>query len=94
MQLVPLISHNRFVEVDFPIEENPKEIINLIIGLPIMIILIDVYLSSSPFRYLRIVLSFGDGEDMFTEERNAKVSVGTEELSKDLLDFFAFVVEK
>lgn len=94
MEFVPLIPHYRLVEVDLPIEENPKEIVSFIIGLPFMILLIDVYLCSSPFWYLRIVFPFGDGEDMLAEKRDAEVGVGAEELSKDPLDFFSFVVKK
>lgn len=94
MEFVALITHDRFVEVYLPIEENPKEIVSFITGLPFLVLLVDVYLSASPLRYLWIVLPFCDGEDMLTEKWNSEVGVRAEELSKDALDFFSFVVEE
>lgn len=94
MEFVFFVPHDRLVEVHLPIEENPEEIVSFIAGLPLVVLLIDVYLSPSPLRYLRIVLPFSDGEDMLSEKWDAEVGVGAEELSKDAFDFLSFVVEK
>lgn len=94
MKLATLITHDWLVEVYLPIEENPEEIVIFIASLPFMVLLVDVYLSASPLRYLRIILPFCDSEDMLTEKWDAEVGVGAEELSKDALDLFSFVVQE
>lgn len=94
MELVTLIAHDRLVKIYLPVEENPEEIVSFITCLPFVVLLVDVYLSASPLRYLRIVLSFSDCEDMLTKKWDSEVGIRAEELSKDALNFFSFVVKK